>query len=125
MDLRPVRLLDRSSVPLGAIEVADVGKTYRGTVSLESAPPSVRELFAEFEACVEGQMFGLADELEHRIAALGCRVAFADGTAAPVEDLQVYPSTGRISFKVDNKAVSGSRNGNPGETVHRPGIFRS
>lgn len=48
---------------------------------------------------VEGQVFSVADEIEDQIAKVQLKVAFANGSEAYVEDLQVYPSTNRVSFK--------------------------
>jgi hypothetical protein len=45
-------------------------------------------------------MYSLADEIEDSIGKIPLRVAFADGMEAYVEDLQVYPSTKRVSFKI-------------------------
>ena len=61
-------------------------------------PPQLRQLFEEFEAIVETQMFALLDDIEGRIEATALRVAFADGSSAPVRDLQVFPSTRAVSF---------------------------
>ncbi len=72
---------------------------YEGTVSLETMPADLQSLFKEYEEVVEGQMFSILDGVEAKIEAVDFKVSFADGTEAPVEDLQVFPSTGAVSFK--------------------------
>lgn len=84
---------------IASVSVRLDGDRYRGTISLVGTPPPLQNLFEVFGAMVEGQTFGLADEVEDKIAALALKVVFEDGTAAQVEDLQVYPSTRRVSFK--------------------------
>ena len=67
--------------------------------ALEHTPPEFKRLFEEYEEIVEGQMFSLLDDIEEKIGVIPFKVSFADGTEASVEDLQVYPSTGAVSFK--------------------------
>jgi len=82
------------------LNVALLGDRYCGTICLDAAPPELKQLFEEFEENVEGQMFSLADEIEDKIAQIPLKVVFANGLEAWVEDLQVYPSTKRVSFKL-------------------------
>ena len=82
------------------MNVDPVGDRYRGTVCLDTTPLELKHLFEEFEENVEGQMFTLADEMEEKIGAIPLKVVFPNGMEAHVEDLQVYPSTKRVSFKV-------------------------
>lgn len=98
-------LLDQSGAKLASLEVAQERDMYRGTIDVSTLPCPLAQLFAEFEECVEGQMFAHADEIEAKIAALQLRVAFADGTEAEVADLQVFPSTTRVSFKTHSVAI--------------------
>lgn len=102
-------LVDQSATKVAVLNVEPSGDGYRGTICLDAMPPDLRRLFIEFEENVEGQMFTLADEIEEKIAAVPLRVVFPNGVEAPVEDLQVYPSTGRVSFKVRQGSMAASR----------------
>ena len=100
MTTQPFYLVDRFSTKIAVLNVAPVGDHYRGTICLDATPPELQCLFREFEENVEGQMFSLADEIEEKIGVIPLRVAFPNGGEAYVEDLQVYPSTKRVSFKI-------------------------
>ena len=99
MSHRPLYFIDPSGVRVASLDVALVGDHFEGTVSLEATPSSVRQLFQQFEEIVEGQSFGLLDDIEEKIGAMSLRTVFEDGSAASVCDLQVFPSTGAVSFK--------------------------
>ncbi|MFO0965079.1 MAG: hypothetical protein U0793_05760 [Gemmataceae bacterium] len=96
-------LIDEAETKIGALDVDRAGELYSGTIDLKSAPPPIRTLFEKFEEMVEGQMFNLADEIEARIAGLHLKALFPSGKVAEIDDLQVFPSTGRVSFKVSGK----------------------
>ncbi len=81
---------------------------FSGTIDLACAPDNVRKLFGEFEETVNGQEFGCLDELQDRIDALHAVVEFRDGGEAPITDLQVFPSTGKVSFRVNVVAAQTS-----------------
>ena len=100
MTTQPVYLVDQSSTKVAVLNVEPSGDRYRGTICLDGTPPELKHLFEEFEENVEGQMFTLADEVEEKIAPLSLKVIFSNGMEAFVDDLQVYPSTKRVSFKV-------------------------
>lgn len=110
-----VKLIDGAGKVLAVAEVADEGAQYGGTIDLEATPPAVRALFDEFDEIVNGQMFSFLDEIHDKIDALNVTAEFSDGRAARLHDLQVYPSTGDVSFKVAefaalNGAPSPARN---------------
>jgi hypothetical protein len=100
MTTQPLYLIDQSSTTVAVLDVEPSGDRYRGTICLDATPPELKHLFEEFEENVEGQMFSLADEIEEKIEVIPLRVVFPNGTAAYIDDLQVYPSTNRVSFKV-------------------------
>jgi hypothetical protein len=95
-----VYLVDQSLAPVAALRVDRENDSYHGTICLDMTPPELRRLFETFEEYVEGQVFTLADEVERKINACRLRIHFPDGTGMLVADLQVYPSTGLVSFKV-------------------------
>jgi ribosomal protein S1 len=105
MTMQSGYLVDRSSTKVAALDVARESDRYRGTICLDVTPLELKRLFAEFEENVEGQMFTHADEIEEKIAAIPLKVVFANGEEADIADLQVYPSTKRVSFKTHQPAA--------------------
>ena len=99
MTHRPIYLTDPSGVRIASLDVALVGDHFEGTISLESTPSTVRQVFQQFEAIVEEQILSLLHDIEEKIGATSLRAIFADGSAASVCDLQVFPSTRAVSFK--------------------------
>jgi hypothetical protein len=102
MSTRSIRLTDGLGHALGCGEVAEDGALFCGTIDLACAPNDVRKLFAEFEEIVNDQAFGCLDELQGRIDSLHAVVEFGDGVEVPITELQIFPSTGNVSFRVDN-----------------------
>lgn len=109
MTTQPIYLVDQSSTRVAVLNVALIGDCYRGTICLDATPPELKRLFEEFEENVEGQMFALADEIEEKIGVIPLKVVFSNGMEACVEDLQVYPSTKRVSFKVRQASTAAER----------------
>ncbi len=99
MSTQPIYLVDQSSTRVAVLNVEFSGDRYRGTICLDATPPDLKQLFEEYEENVEGQMFTLADEVEDRIGDIPLKIVFPNGKEACVEDLQVYPTTKRVSFK--------------------------
>lgn len=95
-------LVDSTGRVLARASVQDEGKFYGGCIDLEMTPANVRTLFNEFEEIVNGQMFSFLDEIQGRMEMLHIKVQFDDGRVAPVTDLQVFPSTGEVSFRLAN-----------------------
>jgi hypothetical protein len=108
MTTQPLYLMDQSSTRLAVLNVALIGDRYRGTICLDALPSELRHLFEEFEENVEGQMFSLADEIEEKIGRIPLKVVFPNGMQANVEDLQVYPSTKRVSFRIRQTSTAAS-----------------
>jgi hypothetical protein len=99
MQTRSVQLVDPSGAVLVTARVADEGGYFGGTVELGDTPAELRALFDEFEEVVNGQMFVFLDDIQARIGAHALRAVFEDGDEVPIKDLQVFPSTGDISFR--------------------------
>src|SRR3712207_2071653 len=95
-----VKLLDRGGNVIATAAVSPEGGGYVGTARVAEAPVAARQLFDEFEALVDQQVFSLLDRLEDQIAALAISAVFGDGRAAPVVDLQLFPRARTISFKL-------------------------
>lgn len=100
MRAQDIKLLDSIGKCWATASVTDKGSQFGGTVDLHNAPANMRSLFDEFEECVNGQMFSFLDGIGEKIASLGIRVQLDDDFEAAIDDLQVFPSTGDISFKV-------------------------
>jgi hypothetical protein len=95
-----VRFIDAEGHVLATAQVTDEGTHFGGTVNLDGMPSTMRRVFDDFEEIVNGQMFSFLDEIEAKIRALPLRVLFGDAGEVPVRDLQIYPSTGDVSFKL-------------------------
>jgi hypothetical protein len=80
-------------------QVVKQGEGFTGWIDLSPMPTSLQQKFLEYEEIVNGQMFSLLDEIEEQIRALLLKIRFDTGHEAVIEDLQIYPSTNRISFK--------------------------
>ena len=77
-----------------------------GTVELASMPAEMRQTFQAFEDIVNGQTFSVLDMIEDRIKSLALKVAFGEGPAIPVENVQVFPSAGTVSFELASQPVN-------------------
>jgi hypothetical protein len=95
-----VRFIDRSRKVVATAEVAVRGDRFVGRIDLTPMPESLRKAFEGYEEIVNGQMFGLLDEIEEQISSIPLTVLFDERSEAAVVDLQVYPSTGRVSFGI-------------------------
>src|SRR5688572_24289919 len=93
-----VQLLDHTRRVVARAVVEGNG-AYRGVVTLDEMPSSLRRTFEEYESLVNNQIFSLLDPLEDRIAALVLVARFEDGREAQVHDLQIFPSAGTLSFR--------------------------
>jgi hypothetical protein len=100
MQTQTVRLIGQAGQVLATAQVADEGAHYGGTIDLRQTPPKVRALFDEFEEIVNGQMFSFLDEVQGRIGLLDIKASFDDGEEVEIKDLQVFPSTCDLSFKL-------------------------
>jgi hypothetical protein len=109
MQTQTVKLIDPSGKVVATAQVADEGAFYGGTIDLRETPPNLRALFEAFEEIVNGQMFALLDDIQERIGALSLKAVFDSGQEAYVKDLQVFPSTGDVSFKLAEVSAHSGR----------------
>jgi hypothetical protein len=109
MNATTVRLIDPSRTVLAVAQVVPEGEHYGGAIDLARTPAEVRAVFDEFEEVVNGQMFSFLDEVQARIGSLALKAVFDDGTEVGVKDLQVFPSTGDVSFKVAGASAPGAK----------------
>jgi hypothetical protein len=103
-----IKIIDSSRNVVATALVEDVGGHYSGAVELGRMPETLRKMFEEFEAVVNGQTFGLLDDIERRIEQAALFITFGDGSQALATDIQIFPSTASISFKAmrERSAVS-------------------
>ena len=94
-----VKLIDPNCIVVATAQVIEHGQGFRGRIDLSLMPARLQQKFAEYEEIVNGQMFSLLDEIEEQISALQLKIRFDTGYEVESEDLQVYPSTNRISFR--------------------------
>lgn len=108
MSTRSLRFVDSAGQVLATAEVTDAGEHFTGRVDLTRTPRDLRLLFDEYEDVVEGQVLSLVDEIADRIAQRRIRAIFDDGEIeSAVDDLQVFPSTGTVSFALATTPASG------------------
>lgn len=100
MTQQTVKLLDSSGRVLAIARVADEGTHFGGSINLERTPAELRSLFDEFEEIVNDQMLSFLDALEEKIQSWRIRALFEDGSETPVCNLQVFPTSEEVSFKV-------------------------
>jgi hypothetical protein len=100
MATSPVQLIDARGNVLATASVVREGDHLAGTIDLRDTPVAVRTLFEEFEEIVNGQMFSFLDEIQQKVAALGIKAVSGDGREAAVTDLQVFPGTSDVSFRL-------------------------
>jgi uncharacterized protein YlaN (UPF0358 family) len=100
MHMQMIKLIDPNCIVVAIAQVVADGEGYRGRIDLSLMPAKLQEQFAEYEEIVNGQMFSLLDEVEEQIRVLRLKIRFDTGYEVEAEDLQIYPSTNRISFKL-------------------------
>jgi hypothetical protein len=105
MTSQQVKFFDGADQLVAVARVAKEGDRFRGTIDLSAMPPLLRETFEQFEEAVNGQMLSVVDEVEEQVGALGLRVGFNGSPECTAADLQIYPRSGRVSFKVAKEAA--------------------
>src|SRR5262245_55780928 len=115
MNTQTVKLIDSSGNLVATAAITDEGPHFGGAINLRATPAKMGTLFDEFEETVNDQVFSSLEEVQGKIDALSISAVFPDGEQARIKDLQVYPSTGDVSFKLAEPATQPpSMNGVPG-----------
>lgn len=104
MDTKTVEFLNDDRKIVATAQVSEQEGRFSGSIDLGSMPEDLRKTFESYEEIVNGQMFGLLDGIEDEISALALTAAFESGCKAVVSDLQIYPSSGRVSFRTQAPA---------------------
>ena len=105
MSSQHVTIIAQSRQVVAAAKVSEQDGYFSGRIDLSQMPMTLQHQFEEYEEVVNQQMFSRLDELEDKIESLLLKVVFADGNVAQLADVQIYPSTKSVSFKVVKEAV--------------------
>jgi hypothetical protein len=100
MTSQRVTLIDQERQVIARAEVAEQDGAFVGRIDLSLMPMPLRQLFEEYEEIVNTHTFSLLDEIEEKIENLHLKVVFEDGYEAALADVQIYPSTNKVSFQV-------------------------
>ena len=100
-----VTLIDQGRQVVAMAQVTEQDGRFVGRINLSPMPVQLRRLFEEYEEIVNTQMFSLLDEIEEQIETLHLKVVFEDGHEAALADVQIYPSTNKVSFQVLKRVV--------------------
>ena len=106
MSSQCVRLIDQARQVVATTQVAEQDGQFTGWIDLRSMPGALQQLFAAYEEIVSSQMFSLLDAVEEQIATLLLTGVFEGGHEAVLADVQIYPSTKKVSFQVVQGTVS-------------------
>ena len=100
-----VTLIDQGRQVIATAQVAEQDGAFVGRIDLSPMPVPLRRLFEEYEEIVNTHTFSLLDEIEEKIENLHLKVVFEDGYEAALADVQIYPSTNKVSFQVLKRVV--------------------
>ena len=100
-----VTLIDQGRQVVAKAQVAEQDGSFVGRINLSPMPVQLRRLFEEYEEIVNTQMFSLLDGIEKQIEGLHLQVVFEGGHEATLADVQIYPSTNKVSFQVLKQVV--------------------
>jgi hypothetical protein len=101
-----VTLIAQGQQVVGTARVAEQDGTFIGRIDLRLMPVSLRRLFEEYEEIVTTHMFSLLDAIEEQIEMLHLQGVFENGHEATLINVQIYPSTKKVSFQVVKGVVS-------------------
>jgi hypothetical protein len=100
MTSRCVMLIDQERQVIAKAEVAEQDGAFVGRIDLSLMPMPPRQVFEEYEEIVNTHTFSLLDEIEEKIENLHLKAVFEDGYEAALADVQIYPSTNKVSFHI-------------------------
>src|SRR5262245_55882986 len=100
-----VTLIDQGQQVVAMAQVAEQDGSFVGWINLSPMPVQLRRLFEEYEEIVNTQTFSLLDGIEEQIETLYLKAVFEDGHEAALADVQIYPSTNKVSFQVLKRVV--------------------
>jgi hypothetical protein len=100
MRTKTVKIIDQCREVVATAQVSQRGERFAGLIDLGPMPAPLREKFEAYEEIINGQMFSLLDEIEEQIGTALLRAVFEEGCESVLEELQIYPSTRRVTFKI-------------------------
>ena len=95
-----VTLIDQGQQVVAKTQVAEQDGTFVGQIDLHLMPVPLQRLFEAYEEIITTHMFSLLDAVEEQIETLHLKGVFEDGHEATLTDVQIYPSTKKVSFQV-------------------------
>ena len=100
MNAQRVTLIDQGRQVVATAQVTEQDGTFTGWIDLRPMPMSLQRLFEGYEEIVNTHMFSLLDAIEEQIEMLHLKAVFGDGHEAALTNVQIYPSTKKVSFQV-------------------------
>jgi hypothetical protein len=100
-----VTIIDQERKVVATAQITEQEGYFAGRIDLSPMSAILQRQFEEYEEIVSSQMFSLLDEIEGKIETILLKVVFEDGHEADLADVQIYPSTKKVSFKVVKEAV--------------------
>lgn len=100
-----VTIIDQDRKVIATAQVSEQDGYFAGQIDLSPMPTTLQRQFEEYEEIVNNQTFSLLDEIEEKIGTLFLKVVFEDCHEAALSDVQIYPSTKKVSFKVVKEVV--------------------
>jgi hypothetical protein len=101
-----ITLIDQGRQVIATAQVAGQDGAFIGRIDLSPMPVPLRRLFEEYEEIVNTQTFSLLDEIEEKIENLHLNGVFEDGYEVALADVQIYPSTNKVSFQAKGRTLS-------------------
>ena len=95
-----VALIDDTGAVVGVAQVDQERELFSGSVDLRAMPADMLRKFEEFEEIVNDQTFSLVDQVQQEIERLGLKAVFGNGRQEAIDDLQIYPTDGVLSFQL-------------------------
>jgi hypothetical protein len=126
MSSQCVTFINAERQVIATAHVTEQDGRFTGRIELRHMPIALQRLFADYEEIVSAQMFSLLDAVEEQIATLRLTGVFEDGHEAVLTDVQIYPSTKKVSFQEMQGTVShtGSAEPRPAGDRQRSGVPR-
>jgi hypothetical protein len=100
-----IKLLKKNRSMQAIVVIAEVeaqGEYYSGVADIDLMPRHILSQFETYESLVNDRILSLLDRMEAEIDVSSFAVVIEDGIFG-IDDLQIYPSSKAISFKMLRK----------------------
>src|SRR6266542_4937818 len=101
-----VKLVDGAGAAVAVAQITRDRDLFSGSVDLRAMPQHMLRKFEQFEEFVNDQVFSLVDEIQEEIVGLDLKAVFDNGCTEALDDLQIYPSDGVLSFKLKSAVTA-------------------